>query len=103
MLRDPGLIPLSQEHQHALGLCVLTRRSLGADRSAENLATQAHKIIEKFDAEIRDHFDFEERVLFPMVKDHPQLHDLIADLLGEHVRILAAVEQLRYNPSREAI
>ena len=103
MLRDPGLIPLSQEHQHALGLCVLTRRSLGIDGSAENIATQARNIVGKFDAEIRDHFDFEERVLFPMVEGHAQLHDLIAELLSEHVRILAAVEQLRYQPSREAV
>lgn len=103
MLRDPGLIPLSQDHQHALALCVLTRRSLEADASPENVATQAQRIVSKFDTEIRGHFDFEEQVLFPMVQSKALLRDLIAELLNEHVRVLGLVEKLRYRPERDAV
>ena len=66
MLRHPGLVPLSRDHHHALALCVRTERAFGEDASAEAVAQAASGIVEKFDAEILDHFEFEERVLFPV-------------------------------------
>ena len=103
MLRDPSLVPLSQEHQHALALCVLTRRSLDSDASTENVIGRARKIVEKFDAEIRHHFEFEEQVLFPTVAENALLRALVTELLDEHVRMMAMVEQLRQKPDRESV
>ena len=53
MLRDPSLISLSHEHQHALALCVLI------DRSTADADTQARMIVDQYDAERRSHFEVE--------------------------------------------
>jgi len=37
MLRDPALIPLSQQHHNGLALCVLTERALESDQSAATI------------------------------------------------------------------
>ena len=44
MLRDPSLIPLSQQHHNGLALCVLTRRALVEDSSPENVAKQTRRV-----------------------------------------------------------
>lgn len=63
MLRDPSLIPLSRQHQHALALCVRIDRSLKA--GIADLDNWQPQIDEQFRQEIRFHFDAEEAVLFP--------------------------------------
>ena len=55
MRRDPSLIPLSHQHHNGLALCVLTRRSLGADSSPENLATLARRVIDRYELELTNH------------------------------------------------
>ena len=103
MLRDPGLIPLSRDHQHALALCVLVRRALRKDGSAANAVAQAARIVQKFDSEIRDHFVFEEKVLFPKVMGLPELAGVVTRLLEEHVRLIGLVDQMRTNGDRAVI
>ena len=44
MLRDPILVPLSHQHHNGLALCVMTRRSLAADSSAQNVAKLADHV-----------------------------------------------------------
>src|SRR4051794_9184869 len=89
MLRDPGLIPLSRDHHHALALCVFTERALAADGSPTGVAAAARRIVQKFDSEIRGHFEFEEQVLFPAFHGIPSTGTLIAELLAEHRRMVA--------------
>ena len=103
MLRDPGLIPLSRDHQHALALCVLTQRALRQDDSPASVADRAANIVSKFEAEIREHFVFEEEVLFPEVMGIPQLAPIVAQLLEEHVRLIGLVDELRTAPDRRLI
>ena len=95
MLRDPSLIPLSRQHQNGLALCVLTRRSLEADVSPENVAKLARRVIDRYELELINHFEIEEQVLFPACGPMP----LIDELLAEHRAIEAFVTQLRAAPS----
>lgn len=95
MLRHPSLIPLSQQHHNGLALCVLTRRSLGADSSAGNIAKLARRVIDRYEIELVNHFEIEEQALFPASADAP----LVAQLIAEHRAIEALVEQLRAAPS----
>jgi hemerythrin-like domain-containing protein len=103
MLRDPALIPLSHDHQHALALCVLTDRALAGAGAADSVAPQARRILEQFDSEIRDHFEFEEQVLFPALATFPSVSDLVAELTMEHRRIVSIVESLRSRGDRSVI
>lgn len=99
MLRDPTLIPLSHQHQHGLALCVMTRRSLAKDSTAENIAGLAHKIIDRYEVELTNHFGIEEQVLFPACGELP----LIPGLVAEHRAMEALVDRLRSAPTAELL
>jgi len=95
MLRDPSLIPLSQQHHNGLALCVLSRRSLAADSSPGNVAKQARRVIDRYELELANHFEIEEQVLFPACGRMP----IIGELLEEHRAIETLVGELRRAPS----
>lgn len=95
MLRDPSLIPLSRQHQSGLALCVLTRRSLCADGSLDNVANLARRVVDRYELELANHFEIEEEVLFPACAPMP----LIDELLAEHRAIEALVALIRAAPS----
>jgi hemerythrin-like domain-containing protein len=95
MLRDPSLIPLSQQHHNGLALCVLTRRSLAVDSSPENVVRLARRAIDRYELELANHFEIEEQVLFPAAGPIP----LIDQLLAEHRTLEALIAQLRAAPS----
>jgi hemerythrin-like domain-containing protein len=95
MLRDPSLIPLSQQHHNGLALCVLTRRALAQDESPENVARLARRAIDRYELELANHFAIEEQVLFPLCGAMP----LIEELLADHRAIEALVAELRIAPS----
>jgi hemerythrin-like domain-containing protein len=101
MLRDPALIPLSHQHQHALALCLLTEKAFVADPNNLHAADQARQIVEQFDGEMRAHFEVEEQMLFPMLRPFPNLSNLVAELIAEHQRITAMVDELRLASSRD--
>jgi hemerythrin-like domain-containing protein len=87
MLRDPNLVPLSRQHQHALALCVRINRAALAN-DIEVKAWQA-EIQQHFEQEIQYHFAAEEAFLFPAARHYPELIPLVDELLVEH-------EQLRH-------
>jgi hemerythrin-like domain-containing protein len=95
MLRDPSLVPLSHQHHNGLALCVLTRRSLSADSSPENVAGLARRVIERYELELVNHFGIEEQVLFPVCGEAP----IVAELVAEHRAMEALVAQMRTAPS----
>jgi len=99
MLRDPSLIPLSHQHHNGLALCVMTRRSLAADPSAENLAKLARRIVDRFELELVNHFEIEEQVLFPACGALP----IIAELIREHRDIEAIVGEVRTAPQPDIL
>jgi hemerythrin-like domain-containing protein len=95
MLRDPSLIPLSHQHHNGLALCVMSRRSLAADSSPENIARQAQRAIDRYELELTNHFELEEQILFPACGPMP----VIDELIDEHRAMEALVMQLRVEPS----
>src|SRR5271157_1249653 len=97
MLRDPALIPLSHQHHNGLSLCVLTRRSLAADGSPDNVAKLARRIIGRYELELINHFEIEEQVLFPACGPMPIVGELVAD----HRALEGMVAHLRTEPSSE--
>jgi hemerythrin-like domain-containing protein len=82
MLRDPNLIPLSRQHQHALALCVRLDRASQAGQI--DLEAWQAEIQQQFDTEIGIHFDAEEKELFPVAARFPELQPLVAELRAEH-------------------
>src|SRR5512138_715792 len=99
MLRDPSLIPLSHQHHNGLALCVMTRRSLEADSSAENIAKLARRVVDRYELELANHFEIEEQVLFPVCGELP----VVAELIAEHRAMEAMVAELRVNATAELL
>jgi len=95
MLRDRSLIPLSHQHHNGLALCVMTRRSLAADSSPDNLRKLARKILDRYELELTNHFEIEEQVLFPACGPLP----IIAELVQEHREIAGLVSRVQATPS----
>jgi hemerythrin-like domain-containing protein len=95
MLRDRSLHPLSHQHQHGLALCVLVDRGLRKDDSPNQVAALAKKIANSFDIELRNHFDLEERLLFPAIREHLGETPIVKDLLEDHRQIERLAGRLR--------
>ena len=90
MLRDPNLVPLSRQHQHALALCVRIRRAkLASTREARAWQSE---IEQHFEIEIRHHFGAEEAFVFPVAKQLTDLAALVEELLAEHAQLRADFE-----------
>ncbi len=99
MLRDASLIPLSHQHHNGLALCVMTRRSLAADSSAQNVAKLARRATDRYELELANHFEIEEQVLFPACGEMP----LIAELVAEHRAMEGLIAELRAAPTAELL
>src|SRR5581483_4081737 len=99
MLRDPALIPLSHHHQHALATCVMTRRALAQAPSPAVIAQLAARIVTQFDLELVNHFEVEERDLFPLCAGLP----LVEQLVAEHRTLERLVDPLRSAPTQSGI
>jgi hemerythrin-like domain-containing protein len=85
MLRDPSLIPLSRQHQHALALCVQLERALRA--GAVDLDFWRPEVHQQYANEVQFHFVAEEQVLFPAARRFPELASLVEELSGDHDRL----------------
>ncbi len=84
MLRDPSLIPLSHQHQHGLALAVLIERGLQADPSPQKAAELCGKVADMFELELVHHFEVEEQVLFPAVRDKLASEAILDQLISQH-------------------
>jgi hemerythrin-like domain-containing protein len=82
MLRDPSLIPLSRQHQHALALCVRLDRAIQAGEI--DLEAWQAEIQQQFESEISIHFAAEEKELFPAAARFSEMQSLVNELLAEH-------------------
>jgi len=85
MLRDPSLVPLSRQHQHALALCVRIERALQDD--AVDLSAWQLEMHQLYEDEVRFHFAAEEKILFPAARRFPDLAALAGELSSEHKRL----------------
>jgi hemerythrin-like domain-containing protein len=84
MLRDPSLVPLSHQHQHALALCVQIDRRLASATACDGVPELAAMVVQHFDSEMRHHFHAEELVLFPVLAKFDATTALVRGLLAEH-------------------
>lgn len=103
MLRDRSLIPLSQQHHNGLALCVLTERGLKGDRSPANVAMLAARALDRFDLELVNHFEIEERDLFPAIEGELGSQGIVAELIADHRQLEALIGQIRAAPSAELL
>src|ERR1043166_8305835 len=94
MLRNPALIPLSHQHQHALALCVRIERGLREAGSAELVEELGRKVVDTYQIELRNHFDVEEKILFPAIEEKLGPMPLIAELVAQHRKIEAQIEAI---------
>jgi hemerythrin-like domain-containing protein len=95
MLRDKSLHPLSHQHQHGLALCVTVERGLTRDCSPAQVAALAKKITDAFEIELRNHFDLEERLLFPAIRRSLGPLPILDDLIADHRRLEQLAAGLR--------
>jgi hemerythrin-like domain-containing protein len=86
MLRDPSLIPLSHQHQHALALCVRLDRAL-LQTGTVDLDPWQLEVHQLYADEVQFHFAAEEKVLFPAARHFSELVVLVEELSGEHERL----------------
>jgi hemerythrin-like domain-containing protein len=103
MLRDPALIPLSQQHHNGLALCVLTARALENDRSAAAVDRLARKAIDRYEIELTNHFAIEEQVLFPLIERELGKMATIGELVADHRALEGMIDRLRSAPSAEEL
>ena len=82
--RDPGLIPLSHQHQHGLALTVFIARDLKAEPSRETAIELAGKVARLAEVELLAHFRVEEEILFPAVRPYLRSGALLDRLVAEH-------------------
>ena len=101
MLRHRSLIPLSHQHQHGLALCVRIERGLRDEARSETDAPAdgstkirelAGRLADMYDIELRNHFEVEEKILFPAVVEKLGAMPLVDELIAEHRKIEKQIE-----------
>jgi len=103
MLRDPALIPLSQQHHNGLALCVLTERALEGDRSEATILKLACKAIDRYEIELTNHFGIEEQLLFPLIERELGKMAIVGELVADHRALEGIIDQMRTAPSAELL
>ena len=83
MLRDTNLIPLSRQHHTTLALCVRMARAASSG-SFQSIYWQ-NEMRNHFEPQLRTHFEIEEKVVFPIARDLPQMAGIADGLLAERV------------------
>ncbi len=82
MLRDPNLVPLSRQHQHALALCVrIQRASLSSVAELEQWQAEI-ELSQQIEIEL--HFQAEEQFIFPEARQFDSMRGVVDDLIAEH-------------------
>ncbi len=95
MLRDPNLVPLSHQHQHALALCVRIGKAFAEVHDTPDVHRWELEIVQLFDSEIRYHFEGEQKFVFPEADRFEELQQLVDELRIEHTLIRRNVERAR--------
>jgi hemerythrin-like domain-containing protein len=88
--RDPALVPLSQDHHHALVQSLRLREA--AAGAPPHAPAVARAFLEHWRCAMRGHFADEEVVLFPRVEGVDP--ESVARLRAEHAELVGLVERL---------
>jgi hemerythrin-like domain-containing protein len=103
VLRDPALVPLSQQHHNGLALCVITERTLRGDRSAATIHHLATQAINRYEIELTNHFAIEEQLLFPLIERELGKMPILNELISDHRALERMIDRLRIAPSAELL
>jgi hemerythrin-like domain-containing protein len=95
MLRDPSLVPLSHQHQHALALCVRIGKAFAEVHDTPDVHRWEAEIVQLFDDEIAHHFAAEEKFVFPPADKIEELQQVVDELRIEHTLLRRNVERAR--------
>ncbi|MDY0013625.1 MAG: hemerythrin domain-containing protein [Rhodocyclaceae bacterium] len=88
MKRSAALVALSREHHGALSLALHARRA--SQVGGEQVAAQAARVVAAWRAELKPHFDEEERWLLPALARFGE-HQLVARTLADHTELTRLV------------
>jgi hemerythrin-like domain-containing protein len=94
MWRDPGLHPLSHQHQHGLALSVLIDRGLKGDAAETIAADLAQKVTATWEVELQHHFRIEEEVVFPTVEPVLASGAIVRELVEQHREMEALIGRI---------
>ena len=100
MLRDPNLVPLSHQHQHALALCVRIGKAFEEVHDTPDVHHWEVEIVQLFEQELSFHFVAEEKLLFPVADRFEELQQLVDELRIEHTLLRRNVENARQRQFR---
>lgn len=100
MLRDPNLVPLSHQHQHALALCVRIGKAFAEVHDTPDVHHWEREIVRLFDQELTFHFTAEEKLLFKAADAFEELQQLVDELRIEHTLIRRNVASARNSQFR---
>lgn len=102
MLRHPTLIPLSHQHQHGLALCVRIERGLRGGGSPQKIGELARRVGDTYEVELRNHFEVEEKILFPAIVKGLGPAPLVEELIAEHRKMEKQIAAIgAADPGRE--
>ena len=97
MKRHPALHPLS--HDHHQGLILAQQLKKGAPQYKGMPATLEEKknyTISFYNNELKKHFDDEEKILFPFVKDRsPEIDVMVNEIIDEHRQMENLVNEIQ--------
>lgn len=97
-MRHPSLLPLSHDHHHGLALALRCRKQgLGQIKpmGAAGLRERAKEFLEFYRANLVAHFNAEEQVLFPLMRQQVAgCGAMIDQLVQDHEQLRRAMPQL---------
>ena len=97
MKRHSAIVPLSNDHHHALILAqAIKKNAAKSGLGAKSIGEKVKATINAYNTELIPHFSHEEVLLFPIAlgKDK-ELDKMIEDIMEEHDKIRIAVEFLK--------
>ena len=97
MNRHSAIVPLSNDHHHALILAqAIKKNAAKSGLGAKSIGEKVKATINAYNTELIPHFSHEEVLLFPIAlgKDK-ELDKMIEDIMEEHDKIRIAVEFLK--------
>lgn len=92
--RHDSLIPLSQDHHHALAQARRLEEAASMPSVAERRRA-ADDFVNFYLGRLLRHFREEEELFFAPLVDFPEARDLVMQVIAEHLRIHALVRALR--------
>lgn len=96
MKRHKSLIPLSQDHHNGLMLAQLIKKGAPKYKGLPtDIMGKVKYVKDSWENELKQHFENEEKILFPVMKGKDDGIDiLIEDILEEHNKIRSLVADL---------